>query len=319
MAENKQIKLHEIVVPTSPLPVWYFIFNTDTGVPKYVAPHWHRGIELSYTLDGRITDFIIAGKHFDTQMGQILVVNTQVIHSVDSTIKKGSKTLSIIFPFDYVANLYPEINHQEIDINYPEKLNNDQKLAYSNLQGLLTQFYWLASSTQPLKNLKMQQIVDEVLLLLLERFTKEKPPESEMGQRKVYVINRLQFITQYVNNHYQEKLTLDSIAKKCNVSKEYLSRFFKKQMEITVDTYINNVRAQRAYFELKNTSHNLTQIAMNNGFSGVRTMNRAFDKLYGKTASQIKRNFKNQHKKRSISAILRLRLIFFYYKITVMM
>lgn len=293
MAENKQTKLHEIVVPTSPLPVWYFIFNTDTGVPKYVVPHWHRGIELSYTLDGRITDFIIAGKHFDTQMGQILVVNTQVIHSVDSTIKKGNKTLSIIFPFDYVANLYPEINHQEIDINYPEKLNNDQKLAYSNLQGLLTQFYWLASSTQPLKNLKMQQIVDEVLLLLLERFTKEKPPESEMGQRKVYVINRLQFITQYVNNHYQEKLTLDSIAKKCNVSTEYLSRFFKKQMEITVDTYINNVRAQRAYFELKNTSHNLTRIAMNNGFSGVRTMNRAFDKLYGKTASQIKRNFKN--------------------------
>lgn len=54
-----------------------------------------------------------------------------------------------------------------------------------------------------------------------------------------------------------------------------------------------NVRAQRAYFELKNTSHNLTQIAMSNGFSGVRTMNRAFDKLYGKTASQIKRNFKN--------------------------
>lgn len=80
--------------------------------------------------------------------------------------------------------------------------------------------------------------------------------------------------------------------KKYNVSKEYLSRFFKKQMEITVDTYINNVRAQHAYFELKNTSHNLTQVAMNNGFSGVRTMNRAFDKLYGKTASQIKRSFK---------------------------
>lgn len=293
MAENKQIKLHEIVVPTSPLPVWYFIFNTDNGVPKYVAPHWHRGIELSFTLNGAITDFIIAGKHFSTKAGQILVVNTQVIHSVNSTLNKNGKTLSIIFPFDYVANLYPEINHQKIDINYPEKLNNDQKLAYSNLQGLLTQFYWLASSTQPLKNLKMQQIVDEVLLLLLERFTKEKPPESEIGQRKVYVINRLQFITQYVNNHYQEKLTLDSIAKKSNVSKEYLSRFFKKQMEITVDTYINNVRAQRAYFELKNTSHNLTQIAMNNGFSGVRTMNRAFDKLYGKTASQIKRNFKN--------------------------
>lgn len=229
MAENKQTKLHEIVVPTSPLPVWYFIFNTDTGVPKYVAPHWHRGIELSYTLDGRITDFMIAGKHFDTQMGQILVVNTQVIHSVDSTIKKGNKTLSIIFPFDYVANLYPEINHQEIDINYPEKLNNDQKLAYLNLQGLLTQFYWLASSTQPLKNLKMQQIVDEVLLLLLERFTKEKPPESEMGQRKVYVINRLQFITQYVKTTIKKNSRLIQLLRNATSPRNICRAFSKSR------------------------------------------------------------------------------------------
>lgn len=292
MAENKQIQLHEIVVPTSPLPVWYFIFNTDNGVPKYVAPHWHRGIELSFTLNGTITDFVIAGKHFRTKVGQILVVNTQVIHSVNSKINKDGKTVSIIFPFDYVANYYPAINHQEIDINYPENLNNDQKLAYSNLQGLLAQFYWLATSEQPLKSLKLQQILDEVLLVLLEKFTKEKPSKGEIGQRKIYVINRLQFITQYVNNHYQEILTLDTIAKKCNVSKEYLSRFFKKQMEITVDTYINNVRAQHAYFELKNTNHNLTQVAMNNGFSGVRTMNRALEKLYNKTASQVKRDCK---------------------------
>lgn len=291
MAANKQVKLHELVVPTNPLSVWYSAINDDSNT-SYIAPHWHRGIELSFTINGSIDNFVIGGKHFTTQSGRILLVNTQVIHSIDTKSSPSNQALSIIFPFDYVTNLYPAINHQEIDINYPEKLDIDQQMAYSNLQGLLTQFYWLALSKQPLKNLKMQQIIDEVLLILLEKFTKEKPSESQMGQRKVYVINRLQFITQYVNNHYQEPITLDEIAKSCNVSKEYLSRFFKKQMEITVDTYINNVRAQHAYFELKNTNHNLTQVAMNNGFSGVRTMNRAFTKLYDKTASQIKREFK---------------------------
>lgn len=50
-------------------------------------------------------------------------------------------------------------------------------------------------------------------------------------------------------------------------------------MELTVENYINNVRVERAYYELKHSKNNPTQIAINNGFSSIRTMNRAFDKL----------------------------------------
>lgn len=63
-------------------------------------------------------------------------------------------------------------------------------------------------------------------------------------------------------------------------------------MEITVDTYINNVRAQHAHYELRNSHKNLTEIALDNGFSGVRTMNRAFQNLYKISASKIKRQLK---------------------------
>ena len=41
------------------------------------------------------------------------------------------------------------------------------------------------------------------------------------------------------------------IANHCNISKEYLARFFKKEMELTVENYINNVRAEHAYHEVK--------------------------------------------------------------------
>lgn len=291
MTYGKKVKQHEIVIPTDPLPVWYFVFH-DANSNNYIAPHWHRGIELSYVERGVINDFFINKKHYSSKPGRILVVNTQEIHSVRSFKNDRSLAVSIIFPYDYVMNLYPDIAHQIIDINDPESFNDNQKLAYLNLQGLLSEFIKLYFVEVPIKYLRQQKLIDEILYLLLTNFTKNKIKQEQISKRKIYIVNRLQYITQYVNNHYQEAITLSSLAKQCNISKEYLARFFKKEMDLTVENYINNVRAEHAYLELKGKKKNLTQIAIDNGFSSIRTMNRAFDKLYGKSASKIKREYK---------------------------
>ncbi len=132
MTYGKKIKQHEIVIPTDPLPVWYFVFH-DHNSEKYIAPHWHRGIELSYVENGRIDDFLINKKHYSSQSGTILVVNTQEIHSIHDFRNTDSLALSIIFPYDYIANLYPDIAHQVIKINDPTMFSNKQKLAYLHL------------------------------------------------------------------------------------------------------------------------------------------------------------------------------------------
>ncbi|WP_270516008.1 AraC family transcriptional regulator [Lactobacillus johnsonii] len=288
MTYGKKIKQHEIVVPTDPLPVWYFIFH-DHNSEKYIAPHWHRGIELSYVERGRIDDFLINKQHYSSNSGTILIVNTQEIHSIRDFENNNGLALSIIFPYDYVVNLYPAIAHQIIKINDTTKFNSKQKLSYLKLQGLLGQFIKVYFLDIPTKYLEQQRLIDEILCLLLNDFTEEKRDQQRISGRKAYIINRLQYITQYVNNHYQEELNLTLIANQCNISKEYLARFFKKEMELTVENYINNVRAEHAYHELKNSKNNLTQIAINNGFSSIRAMNRAFDKLYGESASKIKK------------------------------
>ena len=250
MTYGKKIKQHEIVVPTDPLPVWYFVFH-DNNSEKYIAPHWHRGIELSYVEHGRIDDFLINKKHYSSKSGTILVVNTQEIHSIRDFESNNALALSIIFPYDYLANLYPDIAHQIIKINDPTNFSSHQKLAYFHLQGLLGQFIKVYFLEVPTKHLEQQRLIDEILCLLLTNFTEDKKDQKQISDRKDYIINRLQYITQYVNNHYQEELNLALIANKCNISKEYLARFFKKEMELTVETYINNVRAEHAYQELK--------------------------------------------------------------------
>ena len=38
--------LHEVVIPTDPLNVWYFVFH-DNKIPFYIAPHGIVGLNLA--------------------------------------------------------------------------------------------------------------------------------------------------------------------------------------------------------------------------------------------------------------------------------
>lgn len=285
---------HEIVKTVDPLSVWYYVFKNE-DIPAYIAPHWHCGIELSFLVSGGIDDFLIEKKHYTSYPGHILVVNTQEIHSIRvKNTKPYGLSLSIIFPYNYIFKLYPDINHQIIDINDPQTFTNEQRIAYGQMQGLLYEFITATELESPQKNLKMQTLIDQILMHLLTYFTKERSNNNTVGQRKDYEIQRLQFITQYVNNHYQDNLSLNQIAAECSISKEYLSRFFKKQMDITVDQFIANVRAQHAREDLISKHGTLTEVAFNNGFSSVRSLNRAFKNLYDITASQFKHDKNNK-------------------------
>lgn len=299
MAENFS---HEIVIPTDPLFAWVHIFKDMTG-PSTIAPHWHEGIELSYTIRGQIDEFKINGKKFQTRPGQILVVNTQELHSIKSYSRGHELTLSIIYPFSKIHKLYPEIVSQLIDINHPEKFDSGQKMAYRELGSKLLELATVFDSDLPLKNVRVTRLLVEVLELLLTNFTASKTDSRLDAGRKAYAVTRLQQITQYVNNHYTDNLSLKDLAEYCGVSKEYLSRFFKKEIDMTVDSYINLVRAQSAHQELLGQpSMSLTDLALNSGFSGVRTMNRAFARVYGETASDLKRKMLKRGAKRSTSA-----------------
>ncbi|WP_281165097.1 AraC family transcriptional regulator [Liquorilactobacillus sicerae] len=289
MAEEKL--LHEIVIPTKPLSAWFYLHN-EKETNTYIAPHWHQGIELSFTVSGSIDDFVINEQHFRTNIGTILVVNSQVIHSVSSKLKADNQAISIIFPYSYVNRLYPEITKELIDINQPSKFDHLKKVMYVELQALLFKVYENLQATDKFKNLRLETLSNQVLQNLLEYFTKSQDKTDTISGTKEFEVTRIQEITEFVSKNYQNKISLAEIAQQVNVSKQYLAKFFKQHLEITVGQYINDFRAQKAYYALLGREGNLTQIAQKNGFSTVRTMNQAFTKLYGKTASKFYRDQK---------------------------
>ncbi|GAB6386333.1 AraC family transcriptional regulator [Enterococcus cecorum] len=276
---------HELVQPVEFLPIWYELFNEQplSQIPTIIPSHWHRGIELSYTYSGTIDEFVINKEVFSTQPKTILVINSREIHSIKTTA--NGSALSIIFPYNYVKNLYPNIDSFELQLNKPELFTDIQHNQYQQIQVLCQEFFTLANEKKEYYQFDLYILVLQILKKLVQYF---RVPKQALSQQSIFILNRLQKITDYLEENYQQSISLDELAMYMHLSKEYLSRFFKQHMQLTIGEYLRNIRIQSAYTAIVNSSETLTNIAFANGFSGLRSMNRALESRYAMTASDIR-------------------------------
>lgn len=88
-------------------------------------------------------------------------------------------------------------------------------------------------------------------------------------------------ILMYMNRHYLENLSVETIAQKYGYSKTYISRMFNSQLGCGFNHYLNVLRSRHAAGLIRTTTENLDQIAYLSGFQSIRTFNRSFLDFYG--------------------------------------
>lgn len=284
---------HELVTTTPPFP--FMINSWDHFTGRFFFPtHWHQAIEINYTAHGTLTHFNVMGKEYQTETGKIMVVNTGQLHYVDGQVGPEDKGVVILFPYSFVVGLFPQISQYKIVINDPQNFTTTQAMKYRDLQATLAKLDLAFNSNDQYRKLTILKLATTVLSLLITNFA-EKQVGQEQTSKKDYQIKRLLALTEYVNIHYQETISLKELAHQCGLSSGYLPRFFKQMMGVKISEYISSVRAQHAYDELYQRKGNLTELALNNGFSGIRTLNRAIKRFYGQTASEIYRKLQKKH------------------------
>ncbi len=89
----------------------------------------------------------------------------------------------------------------------------------------------------------------------------------------------------YLHGHYMETISLEDTARHVNISKEYLARCFRQEMGITLVTYLNRYRVNHAKGLLDEGNHNLTEIALESGFSSSAYFSRVFRREVGMSPS----------------------------------
>lgn len=98
----------------------------------------------------------------------------------------------------------------------------------------------------------------------------------------------VQDVIQYIESHYQDKITLEMIADHVNFSENYLCRVFKEQVGTSLITYINQVRMNKAADLIMKGSMYMKEVASLVGISDQFYFNRLFKKQFGISPSEYK-------------------------------
>ena len=93
----------------------------------------------------------------------------------------------------------------------------------------------------------------------------------------------------YMENHYQEKISLDQIAANMYLSSYYISKLFKEEMGDSPINYLISIRLKKAASLLKDSNLTITEISSLTGYENTYYFSRLFKKKYGVMPSQYRR------------------------------
>ena len=97
-------------------------------------------------------------------------------------------------------------------------------------------------------------------------------------------------ITDYFEDHYAEKISLDRIAGIMYLSTLYVSRIFKAETGYTPIHYLIDIRLTKAYNLLtQNLEMSIQEIAAQVGYEDAYHFSKLFKKKYGVAPSAVRR------------------------------
>lgn len=119
--------------------------------------------------------------------------------------------------------------------------------------------------------------------VVLDAMKGEISPESDSDSKIILA-------QKYIEEHYNEDISVSDLAEKFYMSPNYFSTVFKKQTGESTISYMNRIRLERAKKELEETDRSIAEIAELIGFNDSHYFFKLFKKDTGITPLQYRRN-----------------------------
>ncbi len=94
----------------------------------------------------------------------------------------------------------------------------------------------------------------------------------------------------YMESHFKDPLTLESLAGMSHLSVRHFNRLFKAAYKTTPNKYLTHLRLQYACALLKNSDQSITEISYEAGFNNVSYFNRVFKDIYHLTPKKYRQS-----------------------------
>ncbi len=238
--------------------------------------HWHENLEILYFIGGECA-VINGSEEIRVKKGDIIIVNSEDIHGIR-------------FYNGYAQYILVHLDHtfcEEMGFN-----TNDtrfkKKITDSEINCILEKA--IAEENQKLsfyeESIKIMLL--SVLLLLFRKHIAPNPKDDKTPNK----IKLTKKIIKYINKHYDEQITIETIESYCRYSRYYISRAFKETTGLTIMTFVNDVRIEKAKLLLTNSDLSMGNIALSCGFVSQSYFGKVFKKSVGISPLDYKNKMK---------------------------
>ena len=128
------------------------------------------------------------------------------------------------------------------------------------------------------------------LLYLISVLYEERAIFRNAQKTKSYNINRekVDFVKDYILNNLQKNISLNELARKVDLSSEFLCRIFKKYEKKTIKQFTNYNRVLKAKKLLTESNMHINQIVFETGFNNQNNFYIVFKKYANMTPTEYK-------------------------------
>ena len=275
----------------------FFIDRVDRD-NGYEMPsfHIHHKYEIYYEIEGTRRYFIEDAAYI-VNAGSVVLIGENQIHKTAAVGDTPSSRIVMNFSGEYLdslAEIFPDVDFFSfLNEEHNHLLCNLSVKQQNQIQSVLQQLITLQEEVTPESDAMRKMMLATLLLTLKSLCRIQQEQGGENGRVSNQIVDQIQG---YIAEHYAEKLTLTGIASQFYISPYYLSRLFKKSINLSLIEYINGVRIKAAQNLIEKSNESISDIAEKTGFLTTAHFRRVFKDATGLSPQQYRQYYKRVNK-----------------------
>ena len=243
--------------------------------------HWHPEIEITYVQKGTMC-YKVNHMVYHLKEGDIVFNNSGALHSGTMENQKDCAYIPVTFDSRLIYGFF----QSTVNSKYVDPVIQDSMLPaicidqsepwHKPFREYLLRIIDLDEKKPDFYELDITICLQSMWRLLLEHITYE--PQASRENSLEY--DRIKKILSYIEENYQNKITLNDIAGHIHLCESECTRLFKRHMNTTLFAFLQEYRIERS-LEFLQDDRPVSAVADKAGFSDPNYYSKVFAKIKG--------------------------------------
>ena len=249
-------------------------------------PHTHTDVEINIPLKSGPLRYLHSGRIVEVQAGNLAIFWAGIPHQLLS-LGVGCEGIWITLPLPWVLQW-------EIPSPFPQRLLSGEFLLENSsvaetieLKRWVEDFESENAARRKVLLLEIQTRLHRLALNMPSAVLRHPSTATTGGEA------RIETITQHINTHYFENITVEEIADAVRLNPRYMMKLFRAHSGMSVWEYVVRMRISHAQRLLITTNEKITDIALESGFGSAAPFYASFKKFGG---GKSPRAFRQAHR-----------------------